>query len=388
VSVPKDLTLKCWSLSTRVLSYDRTEVTTKSGEERVAANSTAPAISVIVIAHDRSEFLPAAIRSVLAQSLPAERVELIVVKGTADPTLDDSIRQRGGRVVLTTQMYIGAKLALGISQSNAPVIAFLEDDDVWAAGKLSHVRDVFAENDQLGFYHNRFVPWRTNDPLTDPPSGLGAERPARAGKPVYNRPSSLGPRLARWILAHGDLLNTSSIAVRREVVVPFLGDLSRISKSPELGLLFPSAISDSMLCFDPMALTAYRLHARAASAIPTGDLEEVLQEVCRRATRALPEFRDLGARLRFRGPRVLVRLLTFSLEVRSLVAGNRRDRRNALRLLASRASVLGALGTPDDWLAGDVLLLVEYLFSPKWARKELYQRSLQGIGTVGWGSEL
>lgn len=97
-----------------------------------------PVISVIVPTHDSAAYLPDALRSVFDQTF--ERFELIVVDdGSSDTTADVLHRCDDGRLRTVTQPRQGAAAARnrGASMARAPLLAFLDADDLWHPDKLT-----------------------------------------------------------------------------------------------------------------------------------------------------------------------------------------------------------------------------------------------------------
>ena len=96
---------------------------------------TAP-VSVIIPTYNRCELLPRAIDSVLAQSLPAR--EICVVD---DGSSDDTRQLMASRYPEIDYIYqdnrgVSAARNLGVMNSAAPWLAFLDSDDAWLAHKL------------------------------------------------------------------------------------------------------------------------------------------------------------------------------------------------------------------------------------------------------------
>ena len=58
-----------------------------------------PLISVIVIAHERKEFILDAIRSLKDQSAPKESYEVLIIKKFVDREIDDFIAKNGELIV-------------------------------------------------------------------------------------------------------------------------------------------------------------------------------------------------------------------------------------------------------------------------------------------------
>jgi len=69
-----------------------------------------PYISVIVTAYNRRRYLPFALKSLEAQTLPRDRFEVIVVKNFDDKESDDIISRNGWKEVYNDDSYHGRKI--------------------------------------------------------------------------------------------------------------------------------------------------------------------------------------------------------------------------------------------------------------------------------------
>mgnify|MGYP006421075187 CR=1 FL=1 len=110
-----------------------------------------PDISVIICTHNRADYLGAAIDSVLQQSLP--NFELLVVdnassdrtKEVVEPRLSDS------RVRYIWEPTLGLSVARnrGAKESNAEILAYLDDDAVASPEWLQVLVDAYRQYDKL-----------------------------------------------------------------------------------------------------------------------------------------------------------------------------------------------------------------------------------------------
>ena len=115
-----------------------------------------PFISVIVVAHDRKQFIVEAVRSVLNQSLNRSHYEVIVVKNFADREIDDFLGENSVVALFVGEARIGLKLSVAIKKSKGNIISLLEDDDTFSYFKLEVVYKSFLKVDNLVVYSNDF----------------------------------------------------------------------------------------------------------------------------------------------------------------------------------------------------------------------------------------
>jgi glycosyltransferase involved in cell wall biosynthesis len=118
-----------------------------------AVSERAPTIAAVVPTHDRGALLERAIESALAQTRPAD--ELIVVDDGSTDDTSERLRRLAPRVRGIHQQNRGGAAArnLGVRSATSDWIAFLDDDDVWAADHLERIAAaIAATGGRAGFY--------------------------------------------------------------------------------------------------------------------------------------------------------------------------------------------------------------------------------------------
>ncbi|MCA5893003.1 glycosyltransferase family 2 protein [Isoptericola sp. NEAU-Y5] len=107
-----------------------------------ASQATTGRISVVLPTYDRAETLPAAIASVLEQTVPVHEV-IVVDDGSTDASADIVARaaERDSRVRLVQQRHLGATAARnrGISEAQGELVAFQDSDDLWLPTFVEHL---------------------------------------------------------------------------------------------------------------------------------------------------------------------------------------------------------------------------------------------------------
>ncbi len=99
-------------------------------------------VSVVIPAHNAARFIGQAIESVFQQREAAADLDLDVIvvdNASTDATCDCVQRDFGSKVRLVHEPKPGAACArnAGIAAATAPLIAFLDADDLWLPGKLA-----------------------------------------------------------------------------------------------------------------------------------------------------------------------------------------------------------------------------------------------------------
>jgi len=112
----------------------------------MTTKSRKPAVSVIIPTYNRGWILREAVDSVLAQDF--EDFELIVVDDGSTDNTRQILETYNDDIIVLFQENRGVSAARnqGIARSCAPLVAFLDSDDLWKPQKLSRQLDFFAAN--------------------------------------------------------------------------------------------------------------------------------------------------------------------------------------------------------------------------------------------------
>lgn len=111
-------------------------------------------ISAVIVTFNRSDFAQEAVRSVLAQTSPADEV-IVVVDGSTDGTAE-TIRARFPTVRVIEQANLGRSVArnTGVAAATGDWVAFLDDDDLWHHQKLSRTRFYLSSHPECRALNN------------------------------------------------------------------------------------------------------------------------------------------------------------------------------------------------------------------------------------------
>ena len=105
----------------------------------VPSTDTAPRCSVVIPTYNRAHSVGDAIASVLRQTM-ADLECIVVDDGSTDstPALLASIKDQRLRLILGRHAGVAAARNLGVAHARAPLVAFLDSDDLWRPHKLTH----------------------------------------------------------------------------------------------------------------------------------------------------------------------------------------------------------------------------------------------------------
>ena len=172
-----------------------------------------PAISVVLPVHNRADVLKRAIHSVIEQRL--EEWELIVVDdGSTDDSVENAKSFGDKRIkIIELAENRGGNVArnAGVRAAQAPLIAFLDSDDVYLPEKLQTVVAEFERRPGLDLLVDSFIKVQ--------PPGSAKERVTRTN-PVINDRETFRRALFTRILWKA----TPSISAKRELVLRVMFD--------------------------------------------------------------------------------------------------------------------------------------------------------------------
>ena len=118
---------------------------------------TAPLVSVVICISDGEAYLAAALDSVAAQNQPGLEV-VVVDDGSVDGSRAIAAEHRL-RPVMVVQAHQGhgAALNAGIARANAPLVSFIDQDDIWPAGRLPRMMAALAADPAADYVFGRVV---------------------------------------------------------------------------------------------------------------------------------------------------------------------------------------------------------------------------------------
>ena len=114
-----------------------------------------PEVSLIIPTYNRRAMLLEAIDSVLAQSVTA--FELIVIDDGSTDGTDEHLTRLDKAIRIERIEHSGPAAARnrGVELANAPLIAFLDSDDLWAPTKLERQIAFMHDESRMRHFANR-----------------------------------------------------------------------------------------------------------------------------------------------------------------------------------------------------------------------------------------
>jgi hypothetical protein len=294
---------------------------------------------------------------------------VLLVGKLSDPQGAAVLAGRPVRFLPSESPELGRKAALAVSQARGDLLLFLEDDDRFLPSKLEEVVRTFDADPSLTYYHHSFRAIDDRGALLPAPHfrSSGRARIHRLGSVLLpaDRPRGSLGKLAGTFPAY----NTSSIAVRRALLVRWAEALARTDLLLDQFLFVAALCSPGSLRVDDAELTELRLHRGSASdAVDPGP--DDLQRLCALAERNLAPRGRLRQMARASGDPNVVGYLEGSAATELTIAGlrgvrvGRAEMAVQLGRLVRRARTLEVRTYP-----GVIPLASLYLLSPRLARR-------------------
>jgi len=227
-----------------------------------------PYISVIIAAYNRRRYLPFALRSLEAQTLPRDKFEVIVVKNFDDKDSDDIISRNGWKDVYNDDPYQGRMVLAGLEKSKGEVITFLDDDDMYTNNRLEEVYKAFTSFKRVVYFQNSQTIIDSNGNVLERPP-LPTSKNLVGGSPIVIDVDKLRGLAKRYNVSVADLVlkvraradfNSSSLAVRRSALEVSAHLLRELPISVDSFTFASSLKAGGLMYFTDEKLTLYRVH--------------------------------------------------------------------------------------------------------------------------------
>ena len=325
-----------------------------------------PFLSVLIVAHGRTQFVAEALESVRRQRLDRTAFEILLATDQPTPSIRAAARDSGARLSTPPSGHWGEWVLDLTDAARGEVLCFLDDDDLFHEDKLAEVRRVFGAHPKLEYYHNAVVPFGEAGSGVAPPRDRRPYGPDRGLLQDVDK-ATVDAESLFWA---GGGFNASAIAVRRELVRAEANRLRAVERSHSLALFYLALLRSSDLYFDGRPWTRYRLHSENWSATRGAPLREQWGRLARDAP---PILRDVD-------------------RIRSWIEEGDRPwlRSEAVRSIGARAHLVASITPGPSTRRSRASLLASYLrLSPRsvvWGQRGLVGVAALSLLARGWAA--
>ena len=226
--------------------------------------------SIIVICYKRKNFLLDAVKSVLSQDYPRDKIQIIVVKAFYDDEVDSFLKENNIYVVFSDTEYYGKSVADALTAATGNIVCLLDDDDIFYSNKLSKVSQIFQTDEGIYLSVNNYnIIDRNGAVIKSNFHNAERENQFKMGPRVFHSDDYDLPIMLNVLRM---TFNSSRMCFRQGIIVNRLDLMSRI--------LFSVDAIPIVLCLNdkksvvslPEELTGYRIHEKNISLAPSGQI--------------------------------------------------------------------------------------------------------------------
>lgn len=212
-------------------------------------------VTVILTAHNRKNYIIAALKSILDNQPKGIQIQIVVVKNFIDTKIDEYIKNKKIVNIYVNYPHLGDKIRAGLLVAEGDVILFLDDDDTFSTNKISRVVSIFNNNPDLVFLHNGY---NLIDDFGNPIKRNISLKTEELKILDRNKRQKFLKNIIRKKIA----FNTSSISISRNSISNVLKLVDVARNRSDLVLLISCLINDSgKICYTDEVLTNYRIHS-------------------------------------------------------------------------------------------------------------------------------
>ncbi len=232
----------------------------------MADTKFASEIAVVVAAYRRRRFLEGALDSVLAQTIPRESMEILALTDFDDPEIDARCAKNGVARRRDPEPVIGRWLLDAIDATASPLVAILEDDDLFTRDHLARALERFHLHPETALYRNRVgVVDEHGVPLPISHwASMERDRGLDAG-PIEIPANSKNDGIERLRRSGTEWLNVGTMVFPRTILTPEIRPLIAQSICPDLFVFVAAGVSPGSMFFDNARTTLYRHYGTSAS---------------------------------------------------------------------------------------------------------------------------
>ncbi|MEM0129417.1 MAG: glycosyltransferase family A protein [Thermoplasmata archaeon] len=235
-----------------------------------AAPPGSPEIAIVVAAYRRRRYLEEALASALAAGPADGRREILALVDSEEGFDRDRWARQGVRLRVDPEPTIGRWWLGAIDATTAPYVAFLEDDDRFAPGRLDRALAALRADPSIVFYRNRVrVLSAEGEPVPfEEYSALERDAGLDRTGPITIRAGDGEEGIRRLRVLGTEWFNASTMVFHREILTEGVRPLVAASACPDLFVFLAAVVHGGSLYLDDVRSTDRRRSAASASQRP------------------------------------------------------------------------------------------------------------------------
>ena len=217
---------------------------------------------MVIIAHDRKEFILEAIKSIEDQTADKSKFEVIVIKKFVDEEIDKVIDSFGFTNIFTEENSLSMKIIKAAQNCKSDFISFIEDDDLFTKTKIDDLFNIFLKYPNVSYIHNAYTTIDYNGNKRGFSLGLVPKSDI-----IVNIEKVTYHKIVK-ILKYNPDFNLSSITIRKSIIDETIEALSSVEYSIDV-FMFLSALNSKkgIIYIGKEPLTLYRYYRKKGIAI-------------------------------------------------------------------------------------------------------------------------
>lgn len=234
-------------------------------------------IGVVINAYNRREYLIEAVNSVM-NCKQQERIGIYVIKNFIDERIDQYLKENKITTFLIDSNRIGERVAKIIQYLDADIISFLDDDDLFLPNKIQIVNQIFMKYPDLVYYHNSHV-------VIDSDGNIiygGKKSPIKwfrqTNKSMLFKSKERANLFSNLLRYHADF-NSSSISIKKNVLLNKLESMKKITVAFDSLLLYLALDSDGDILIDQNILTKFRFHPSTTNILHNREMRREISKI-------------------------------------------------------------------------------------------------------------
>ncbi|MFC1548655.1 glycosyltransferase family 2 protein [Candidatus Omnitrophota bacterium] len=215
--------------------------------------STKPLVSVLIAARNYGMFIADAIESVLGQTFPLDKIEIIVVDDGSEDNTREVVSKYADRVQYIYQENSGQAIAIktGIDAARGKYLFKLDADDLFLPEKIEKVVNIFENDSDIVHVGTPVIYWDM---------AKGSKIPETLPRNMRGRKNS-GPELLSFFCRRGRIFGGGSAFCARTDALRKIRITKKINLSIDIYLLLVT-LKSGFSFYTEMPLSLYRIHGK------------------------------------------------------------------------------------------------------------------------------